>query len=254
MDENSEDKKIKAVEKTLGEPVSPELSDNSWKIRTNLMFVSVISIAVTQANLHIDPSSTFLGLKFTGINDSVIRNGLLFITIYLGIHFLWTAFDGFLEWRLRITGTRLSFVTSGSRLASMDGDYPNDPRQSTLYHWWTIHAKSIGNFNSNLSKLELLLKELDSDLRDRMSSGVDSLNIVNACHPIGEAIDGIARLSRSIESTQKMINAKRILVSLERFDKWFELFLRSQNLRWLVIDLLVPVILCGCSIYLLCQT
>jgi hypothetical protein len=79
------------------------------------------------------------------------------------------------------------------------------------------------------------------------------MNIVNACRPIGEAREQMMTLHRSIAETQKALSAIRVPASLERFDKWFELFLRSQNLRWLVVDFLVPVFVAGYAIVLLCQ-
>lgn len=79
MTEDAEDKKLKAVEETLGKPVAPELSENAWKIRTNLIVISVITITVVLADLRIDPSSSVLGLKFSGFTDTVLRTGLLLI-------------------------------------------------------------------------------------------------------------------------------------------------------------------------------
>lgn len=66
MTEEAEDKKLKAVEEALGKPVAPELSENAWKIRTNLIVTSVIAIGVVLADLRIDAGSSVLGLKFAG--------------------------------------------------------------------------------------------------------------------------------------------------------------------------------------------
>ncbi len=251
MREKMEEKKVKAVKKVLGEPVAPELQNNAWNIRTNLIIAAVIVIAIVLADLRIDPESTVLGLKFSGgFSDNVLRTGLLLIVVYLSIHFLWTAVDSFLEWRLRITGTRLSFITTG-RLSSEHGDYPNDPRQSTLYYWWISQAERIGNFSPKLEELKKQLQSLESDLRDKYNSGADAMNIVNACRSLHEGIENIAALRRSIEEAQKTLSATRIPVSLERFNKWFEFFLRSQNLRWLIIDIFVPLFLSVYAILLL---
>lgn len=251
---DEENDNVKAVEDALGKPVLPELPDSVWKVRTNLIIASVISIAVALADLRIDPGSTFLGLRFTGLTDHLVRTLLFIITVYLLIHFLWAALDAFLEWRLRITGTRLAFVTAGT-WANHHADYPNDPRQSTLYSWWVFEAKRIGNLSSNLSTLQDLLQNLNSDLRSEYTSGASDLNIVNnACRPLGEAREAIAKLERSIGEAAKTINAARIPSSLKRFDNWFHLFLRSQNLRWFVIDVLVPVGLAGVALYVLKAT
>lgn len=240
----------RAVEKALGEPVAPELSANAWKIRTNLLVVSVIAIGVVLADLRIDPSSTVLGLRFSGFTDSVLRNGLLLILCYLTVHFLWTALDGFLEWKLRVTGTRLSYVTAGN-YTSEHADHPSDPRQSTLYRWWISEAKRVGNLRTRLPKLEESLKTLEQDLRARCNAGVDAMNIVNVCRPLDEVRDLLTELSRSVEQAEKTMGAVRISVSLRRFDSSFALFLRSQNLRWLLIDILMPLVVASYAIFLL---
>src|SRR5690242_8280755 len=103
--EQSDDEAFKAVEKILGEPAAAEFSDAVWRIRNHLMIASVIAIAVVLGDLHIDPGSTIVGLKFSGLNDRVLRGALLLVESYLLIHFLWAAFDGVLAWRLRVTGT-----------------------------------------------------------------------------------------------------------------------------------------------------
>lgn len=252
IEDDVEGEKLNAVEKVLGEPVAPELSENVWRVRKNLVIISAIAIAAVLADLRIDDGSSLLGLKLSGLSDAVLRTGLLCVLAYLSIHFLWAAFDSFLEWRLRITGTRLSFITT-ARFASEDGDYPNDPRQSTLYTWWLNDAKRIGNLSARLPDLERLLQNLDQDLRARYTNGTDAMNIVNACRPIHDARDVMVKLQQSIDEVQKAISASRVPVSLKRFDGWFELFLRSQNLRWLVIDILVPALLAGFAILLLCQ-
>lgn len=169
------------------------------------------------------------------------------------IHYLWTTFDSFLEWRLRVTGTRLSFITTGM-FASEHCDYPNDPRQSTLYSWWLSEAQRIGNLSAKFRELERLLQNLDQDLRARYTAGADAMNIVNACRPIGEASKAISNLQQSTDQASKAISAARVPVSLKRFDNWFQFFLRSQNLRWLVFDLLVPIFLAGYAICLLYRT
>jgi hypothetical protein len=105
---SSSESTTEAVFKVLGEPAFAEFSDNAWKIRTNLILASVISIAVVFGDLHIEPDSQILGLKFKGLTDAVLTNGLIAVVSYLLLHFVWTAIDALLEWRLRVTGTRVA--------------------------------------------------------------------------------------------------------------------------------------------------
>lgn len=247
----NDEQKLKAVKKVLGEPVFCELSDKAWKIRTNLIIASVISISIVIADLHIDPSSTVLGLKFTGLTDTVVRSGLFWITLYLIMHFIWSAWDNLLEWRLRITGTRVSFVTAAV-LASEHADHPNDPRQSTLYHWWIEEAQKIGNLAEKVSNIERQLQDWESRLQTEIDARADSSNIVNACSLISGVREVVVQLKHGIEEARQTISAYRVPVSLERFDAWFKLLLRSQNLRWFLVEFMLPILLGAAALFLLC--
>lgn len=244
------DKSVDAVEKALGEPAFTEFPENSWKIRTNLIFASTVAIAVVLGNLHIDPDSSIFGLKFKGLSDTIITNGLIAAVSYLLLHFLWVSIDAVFEWRLRITGTRVAFVTTG-RISSEHGDYPAEPRQSTLYHWWIEQSKGLGSFETRMTSIEHRLESWDADLRARFTQGTDAMNIVNATTSIAAVRDEIAKFHRAIVESGKIVHATRVPVSLARFNRWFELFLRSQNLRWFVIEFLLPILVGGYALSLL---
>jgi hypothetical protein len=242
--------RLKAVEKVLGEPAFSEFAPNAWKIRTNLIVASAVSIAVVFADLHIDPGSTVLGLKFHGLNDTVLVRVLFGVTLYLLLHFIWSALDSLPEWRLRVTGTRVAFVTT-ARLARADGDYPRDPRQSTFYHWWKDGAQKIGNLTAKLSDIEKQLQEWDTQLKVQFTEKPDAMNIVNATDTIRSTREAVVNLERSITKARDTISALRVPVSLRRFDRWFHLFLRSQNLRWLIMELGVPILVGSYALVLL---
>ncbi|MBI5900215.1 MAG: hypothetical protein HZB40_13410 [Rhodocyclales bacterium] len=244
------DDAFRAVENVLGEPAFAEFPQNAWKIRTNLIMASVISVTVALAGLHIDRDSTLLGLKFNGLNDFVFRTGLFWITLYLLLHFIWSAFDSLLEWRLRITGTKVAFVTTGV-FSSEHADYPSDPRQSTLYNWWKGEATKIGDIAAKLSEIENQLREWDARLSTRFADQADALNVANASTSISSAREAVVKLERSVLEVRNTISAARIPVSLQRFDGWFQLFLRSQNLRWLIIEFGAPILLGAYALVLL---
>lgn len=247
------DKTIEAVEKALGEPASAEFTDNTWKIRTNLIVASVIGITVSWADLQIDSSSSVLGLKFAGLNDSVVRGALVWIVGYLLAHFLWSAFDSLLEWRLRVTGTRVAFVTTG-RVASEHADYPGDPRKSTLYNWWKEEAEKIGSISQSIKSIEELLKSLEKDLDERYRNHDNTNEVINACAShIHTTNSRVIDLNRSVDELRRVLESQRIPVSLQRFDRWFQIFLRSQNLRWLVIEFGFPIMLGAMALRLLCR-
>jgi hypothetical protein len=115
------------------------------------------------AELKINGDSSILGLKFENLTDELCRSILLTTNIYLFIHFLWCAWDSFVEWRLRVTGTKLAYKTGFtiSHDAEAAADHPDDQRQSTLYSWWkkqstlkmgTDLLNNSKNFNSNIDQ------------------------------------------------------------------------------------------------------
>lgn len=253
-----DDGTIKAVEKVLKEPVAAEFGEQAWRIRTNLTIVSAISVVMSLADLRIAPDSSVLGLKFAGLNDGVIRVTLATIVAYFLFHFLWVAWDAFLEWRLRVTGTRSAFQT-GSMAGSDHADYPGDPRQSTLYNWWVRQQTSIGNLDAEVSALRATCKEWQDELiaeRNRMGTEADKhvpgyQNVTKVAHQLGEAFAQITSLQRIVGLHLKAKTDPRIPVSLKRFDDWFQIFLRSQNLRWFVVELTAPIVFAVYALYLL---
>ncbi|MFA7292222.1 MAG: hypothetical protein WC023_08235 [Rhodocyclaceae bacterium] len=241
---------IEAVGKVLGEPAFLELTENAWKIRTNLILTSVISIAVVFGDLHIEPDSQILGLKFKGLSDEILTNGLIALVTYLLFHFLWVSVDSLLEWRLRVTGTRVAFVTT-ARLASEHGDYPSDPRQSTLYNWWKDEARKIGHIEPKMQEMNERLSHWESEMQAKFSQGADATNIANAIGPVVGLRKELAKVTREIKAASACIEGTRVPASLERFDSWFCLYLRSQNLRWLVVEFLAPVLVGGYALFVL---
>ena len=243
MSEIDEDKNIKAVEKVLGEPAFAEFTENTWRIRTNLILASIISIAVVLGDLHIESGSSIFGLKFEGLDDSLVRGSLLWVLIYLLIHFLWSAFDSLNEWRLRVTGTRVAWVTAAT-FASEEGDYPGDPRKSTLYNWWKVHASRIGNLTEKIKGIETTLKGFENDLNKIISDRAVANEVINICMPhISTTNSHVVELRQKLTEFSNVFESKRIPTSLKRFDLWFQICLRSQNLRWLVVEFSIPILL-----------
>lgn len=239
----------KEVEKSLGEPVAADFSDYVRKLRGNLVFVSFISISLILGGLEIDPESSILGLKFKGLDNSSVMYGLLILNSYMLFHFLWCSFDAFQEWGMRVTGTRLSFITT-ARLSSESGDYPSDPRQTSLYHWWKDQSAKIGSLTDPISEINNKLDKWEQEVKEALEAQ-DNPNAVNACMAINRVASDISKLKGSIETTAKALESPRIPESLKRFDNRFQLFLRSQNLRWLLLELGLPIVMGVVSVCLL---
>lgn len=239
------DNSIEDVEKVLGNPVLLEFSTNALAVRRNLLIISFIVLFMEFGGISLAPESSIFGLKFVGLDPITTRLGLFIFTVYFLLHFFWYALDAFYEWRVRVTGTRVAFVTTGM-WADSDADYPKDPRQSTLYNWWLVQAKQIGWLSLEVKRLDGVLARLDeefSSAREKILKGADHKNFGNVVSLVAEAKSQINKLQKSIDTVQEIDQSKRIPISLRRFDRSFEFFLRSQNLRWLLIDTLIPIFL-----------
>lgn len=234
------------VEKILGEPFAMDFSDYVRKIRNNLIITSLISIALLLGGLRIAPDSTFLGLKFTGLDNNLILQTLFFLNAYIFIHFLWSSHDHFQEWWLRLTGTKVAYVTTG-RFSAEGADYPSDPRQSTLYNWWNDEARKISSLQEPLNNIQTKLKEWEATIT-KSPEGADT-NVVNTFTL--RVSEDVNKLNASVEQIGKTLESPRIPASLKRFDGHFQFFLRSQNLRWLIIELGFPLALGGYALLLI---
>lgn len=242
--------KIKQVEKTLGEPIASDFTDYVRRIRNNLIFLSVVAIGICLAGLTLSEDSSFLGLKFEGLQSEYIINALFYLNMYFLVHFLWCATDHMQEWRLRVTGTRVAFITAAT-LASKDGDYPTDPRQSSLYNWWKDQARKIGSLTEPLDAINAKLADWENKVKKSLED--KDPNRDSVIMSIKHVSEDIAKLENSIKATEETLNSDRIPASLRRFDYWFSLFLRSQNMRWLLIELLLPIFVGLYSIILLLE-
>lgn len=243
------DEEIKSVEAVLGKPVAAELNENALKVRRNLLFFGFISIFIALGEVRLDPTSSIIGLKFYGISDGFVRKALLVTNIYMFIHFAWYVIDSLMEWRIRITGTRLSFIT-GARMLSPLGDYPDDPRQSSLYHWWVNNSRKIGNLQEGVGEINEKISDLWQQVK-KIPPGERTVILGDSISSLSQVLNGIQRLSSQIEEAKQTISSTRIPVSLQRFDSWFFIFQTSQNFRWLLLDSGLPIVVGIASIWLL---
>lgn len=209
---STEQDKLDGVEKILKEPVFIGHDTTAKVVRAQLFFVSAISIAYMLMGLKISADSAILGFKFTNLNAGHIEAVLLVLLIYLIIHFVWLSWDALMEWRLRITGTRTAFVTTGT-MADKNGDYPANPRQSTLYNFYVTEMQN--KLIDLHDAIEGATKNLENNDKDAIKTRLDEV--------------------------KGLIDSPRVSVSLHRFDNWFKYFLISQNLRWIFIEFLFPV-------------
>lgn len=239
----SDDEKLKAIAKVLGEPVAISLDSELAKTRLRLLVVSSLSLAIVYFDLHIGAHSTILGLRIENLSDEVVRTILTVALVYLYAHFLWGAMDGLREWKLRLTGLRYLRPTHSRRSLSEgwegapDAEHPTDPRQSTLYNWWKEWADSQERhkFSEHSATFLKLAQQLRSD-QPHLDPGFGSYAL---------------NLSMNMQSLSETMASPRILESLRRFDNSFRHFQSWQNWRWLIFDFLAPVIAGGTALILL---
>lgn len=228
------------VEEVLGAPINPELSEYAQKLRRNLLAFGSVYVFCWLTGVKLDPTSAFFGIKLIGLNEQQFSLGTMIINAYLFVHFGWYAWEAVLEWRVRITGTRVAFQTSSTYGAPSAGDYPRDPRQSTLYNWWLRLAKAIDPNRSAINDFEERIKRVEAELKglNKNALNVDSSSLLSSLAPLP---DGLRQIRAYMERIDDALKSGRIEESLKRYDEWFKLMLRSQNLRMISIDIALPL-------------
>jgi hypothetical protein len=224
------------VAQSLGQPVLAEMSDGLRRTKRNLLLVSSIVGFASAAEIKVTQAG-FLGFQFTNPTQWWLDVFMLSLVAYLLVQFAWQTFDYIMQTRLRVTGTRVSHVTA-AKFAGPGGDYPDDPNQSTLYNWWLESSGKQEGFREAVKTLD----DVASSLRDIAKGPAEDMS---------QSPQGIVRQADSIKTAagtlrnqlvawEKAISSERIPESLERFDKWFQLFPRSQKWRLWLLDLALP--------------
>ena len=244
-----DEKTVKKIQKALGEPFAIEFSEYTRKIRVNLIFVSILAIVIVTQNLELATNSSFLGIRFENLDTFLVLKILFGLIIYLFIHFIWLALDNFLEWWVRLTGTRKAyspnFDSTTKNMAKKYGDDTSDQRKSTLYYWWIEKQSMVDRSGKSVDAIaKNLEKEAEKTNSEEDKKLLTALSNVQA---------SVAQTRNTISQIGSRINDTRITASLERFDNVFKLMLSSQSLRWLIIELSVPVFIGAYAISLLCM-
>lgn len=238
----SEENTVEAVELVLGQPMPVEYSENALKVRRNLLAVSTVAVVMQLGGATLATNAPIFGFQFSDLTVHTLKLGLLGVVVYLTVHFLFYVVESFVEWRLRLTGCRVAFIT-GTRYESVHKDIPIDPRQSTLYNWWKDHAKQIGNIPKKLAEWDSAMEESDKALRVLIAEPQKFENLNNALQLVSQVANSSREINQSVQRARETLEALRIPASLARFDRWFSLFLRIENFRWLLVDTLFPLLL-----------
>ena len=228
------------IAKVLGEPVGFDISETAAKLRRNLMLISILVMVLIVGEISAGNDFSIFGVKLVGVTPSKLMVGLSIVLAYTLLHFLWYCYEHYSEWSIRITGTKLAFVT-GAKLGATGADYPDNPRQSTLYSWWLQESRSMKAYDELLSRVDESIRRFESHT-ERLQQ-ID----MTAAGTVSQSIQGmkntLEQVRSSLASTESTITNTRIPESLERFDKRFRLLLKSQNMRSAFVEIGVPVVL-----------
>ncbi len=132
--------------------------------------------------------------------------------------------------------------------ASEYGDYPSDPLQSTLYNWWLEQARRIGNLSAMADQVHRVADRLE-EVANRPGN-MEMPNINRVLESASQINGDIAKLKNRIGEAEKAIRSARIPVSLERFDRWFRCFERSQITRIMILDVIFPFVFGAVGLWL----
>ncbi len=237
------DEDRKAVEKAIGEPFMDDFSENTLRIRRNLIAAASIGLIFKLGNMKISADSSLFDIKLDGLTSEKVDWILFIILAYLFIHFLWNSFSHFQEWKLRLTGSNLTFQTSSFWGSDYD-DSPMSPRQSTLYVFLMGNMTIITELQKQLDEI----KHRTSNWEDAVEKRLEDQSTTNFEGIIKPHLDSLNDVLKRI--TQKLNYLNRIPISLCRFEKSFKLFHWGQSARWLVLEWLLPLGLGLWSIYL----
>lgn len=226
---------VENVKSSLSKPFAIDFSEYTSKVRNNLIFVSVLSIILIIENLELSNGSSFLGIKFEVLRMEFIYNLFLVLNTYFLIHFIWLGWDHFIQWKLRLTGANKLFSNQAL-------DPIIHPDQTTLYAWWSVRSSMLHEDKENIEMIRRLIKvppNLDNESRNMRMGEIRSLEVtMNA-------------LSSNYSNLEGILQDAKILTLLEQFDKSFKHMQSSQNLRWILIELALPIFLGISGCYLL---
>lgn len=233
------------IEQIMKEPLPIEASGYEEKIRRNLLLASSVSFCFTYLKLMLAKDTAFMGLKFDNLTPETIYLILLAFVGYELIQYFWLVANKFMYWRVRLTGTDTQ-ITRGNRAGMYASendpyDYSGKPENSNFYTWMLDNKMEIVNRKNALDdawvKVESYMynsKELTPTERKDVLIKLNEIQMHNTL------------LERSITSI-------RISASMKRFDSWFNMLVRSQSIRWLLLDFLVPISFGLLAIILLIQ-
>lgn len=207
------------LDKVLIKPNIDALDVNAQRVRRNLIATSVITIVFVLGSNGMDvSSSSFLGLRFVDVNVDFLLTFLAVCLFYFCVNFVWSLRDHFRENRLRLTGIAVPMARRASYISRNHELEPNvgSERQSTIHSWWKGSQK---------------IAEGQKELMNRIEGHIQMEELQPAVNSIKNLLERIGSQAEYIE------------FALRRYEEGFWLHLRSQLLRWLILEYFMPIVL-----------
>lgn len=238
----NDEEKSKAVSKILGEAIGFDISDPALKVKNLLLGLSIVLLALVIGGISVGKTVSFLGISLEGITGNKMVFGLVVAVSWVIIHHSWYSVEAIKEWRVRLTGQRVSYQTGVGKFGSPYAEAPINPRHASLYNWWKEQKDSVSSTADAVAKFEYELvgiqEKVDVFLKTSSSKEAHS-NI----HEVMNLLRSIGMLNESLTKNLEFMSSLRIESSLYRFDTWFWRLITVQNIRVLVVEILLPLIL-----------
>ncbi|WP_444921150.1 hypothetical protein ACJJID_01360 [Microbulbifer sp. CnH-101-G] len=165
---------------------------------------------------------------------------------------MWNIYEAFQEWEVRVTGIKAAYRLRQTSLDAYEETYPSDPRNASLYHWWSTQAGKVGSIGEHVSSAiesEREIREIiDGPRREGAELPRDVINIPAKLHANKLHWDS---LNRSIGVIRRAVTSDNILVPIKIFDRRYRFFLAAQNLRCLFFDFVFPSVLASYAIFMI---
>ncbi|ELU4011386.1 hypothetical protein QPB16_004319 [Vibrio vulnificus] len=234
MSKKLDSSKIEAIEKLMGDPTPLEVTDYEEKIRRNLLFASMVVFGLTYLKLIPSSDSKFFGLSFDNLTPESIYIVLLVIVSYELTHYIWLVVNKISYWKVRLTGTNPGVTRGNTGMRFGDEfdsyDHAGNQENSNFYVWMLEQNRTLNpilnNYSETWAKLESMAFDNESLDSSRSQEVLTKLNEISALQ---------TRLEKHLTNI-------RIDASMQRFDSNYSMMVRSQSLRWVMLDLILPVL------------
>lgn len=149
------------LDETMNSPLIDDFSDNTLRIRRNMLAASFIAMFILCSGLNL---VSFLGFKFVGLDRVELLISMLLVTAYFTIHFCLNSISDLQKHRIRATGRKMllknvkkAFSRPETGVGIHDDMYDID-QDPTIFSWFATHKERLTNttklYPGNLDVLE----------------------------------------------------------------------------------------------------